>query len=76
MEYELEMDLFTTFTHHSELQVITAISLIPKTPVKPFSSLLFFISRSLATDFNIGNPSASRAQVLYSDSPVRCSTLH
>jgi hypothetical protein len=38
------------------LQIITA-------PAKIFSSLLFFISRYLATDFNSGDSSASRAQV-------------
>jgi hypothetical protein len=40
------MDLLTTYTHHLELQVITALLLIHSLPIttaptKPFSSLLF-----------------------------------
>jgi hypothetical protein len=40
------MDLLTSYTHHSELQVTTALSLISAlqiiaAPAKPFSSLLY-----------------------------------
>jgi hypothetical protein len=62
------MGLLTTYTHHSELQVITALSLI-STLYKSQQHLLIlfqaaiFTSRSLATVSNTGDSSASRAQV-------------
>jgi hypothetical protein len=49
------MDLLTTYANHSELQVITALSLIsnlyklPRHPQSLFPSFCVFISRSLAT---------------------------
>jgi hypothetical protein len=63
------MDLLTTCTHHSELQVITApllISTIHKSPLHPLN--LFpacsVNSRSLATSSNSGDSSASLAHVV------------
>jgi hypothetical protein len=49
-------------------QIITA-------PTKPFPACCVFMSRSLATASNNGNSSASRAQVLSSQPPVRNSCL-
>jgi hypothetical protein len=61
-----ELDLLTTYTYHSELQVITAPmpSKITTAPAKPFPACCVFNSRSLATDTKSGDSSASRAQVL------------
>jgi hypothetical protein len=65
------MALLTTYTHHLELQVITAPSLIStlysslKNPLS-LSQPAVLTSRSLATAFNIGDCSASHAQVLLS----------
>jgi hypothetical protein len=52
------MDLLITYTHHSELQVIAALSLIP-TPykllhAKSSPACSFFNSNSLATGYNSG----------------------
>jgi hypothetical protein len=47
------LDLLTTYTHHSELQVVTALTLITtlyKSLAHAVSS--FFTSRILPTDFN------------------------
>jgi hypothetical protein len=74
------MDLLTTYIHHSELQVTTALSIIstlyksPQHLLNLFPACLF-ISRSLATASNSGDYSASRAQVLSSQPPVQNSQL-
>jgi hypothetical protein len=65
------MDLLTTLTQDSELQVITAPPLITTAPAKPFPACCVFTSRSLATASISGNTSASRAQVLFSQTPVQ-----
>jgi hypothetical protein len=70
------MDLFTTYTHHSELQVSTALSLIctlytsPQHPLS-FPACYVLTSCSLATVSNIGDSLASRTQILLSQSPVQ-----
>ncbi|PNF38950.1 hypothetical protein B7P43_G07035 [Cryptotermes secundus] len=43
----------------------------PQHPLSLFSALCIFISLSVATAFNSGDSSASRAQVLSSQSPVQ-----
>jgi hypothetical protein len=57
------MDLFTTYTRHSELQVITALVLISTLykPLHPKSSPArsVFTSRYLVTALNSGDSSAS-----------------
>jgi hypothetical protein len=63
-----ELDLLTTCIHHSELQVITVLSLI--STIK-FSQ--FFTRRFLAMASNRGDSSASRAQVLVT---VICAELN
>jgi hypothetical protein len=76
------MDLFTTYTRQSELEVFTALSLIstihksPHHPLNIFPACCSFISRFLATAFNSGNSSASRVQVLSLQSPLQNSTLN
>jgi hypothetical protein len=70
------MYLLTTLTHNSELQAITALSLIStfyKSQQQPLSlsQLAFFTNRSLATAFNSGGSSASSSQVLLSQPPVQ-----
>jgi hypothetical protein len=70
------MDLLTTCTLHSELQLITMlllISTIHKLPQHPLSIFqpAVFISRSLATAYNSGDSSASHAQVLCPSLPCR-----
>jgi hypothetical protein len=71
-----------TCTHHSELQVITTPPLIstlyklPHHPLSPFPASCIFIGSSLATAFNSGDSSASRAQVLSSQPPMQNSTLN
>jgi hypothetical protein len=73
-----ELDLLTTCTHHSELQVITALPRISafykSLHAKSFPSLLCLQQPFLATACNTGNSSSSRAQVLLSQSPVQNST--
>jgi hypothetical protein len=75
------MNLLTTYTHNSELQVITALLLIvtfcksPQHPLSRFQSTVF-TSRCLAATSNNGDSSASRAQVLSSQSPMQNSTLN
>jgi hypothetical protein len=70
-------DLLTTYTHHLELQVIKALSLIctlyesPQHPLSLFAACRVFVSRSLTTASNSGDSSASRAQVLSSQPPVQ-----
>jgi hypothetical protein len=70
------MDLLATYTHHSELQVITELSLISTLNKSPQHLVCLFqpavfISRSLSTASNIGDYSASRAQALFSQPPVQ-----
>jgi hypothetical protein len=73
-------DLLTTYTHHSELQVIIAPSLIstihksPQHPISLFLASYIFTSRSLATASNSGGSSVSRSQVLSSQHPMQIST--
>jgi hypothetical protein len=73
-----QIDLLTTYTHLSEPQVITALSLIStlyKTsqhPLSHFPACCVFNSRSLTTASNSGDSSASHAQVL--PSPPSCRT--
>jgi hypothetical protein len=75
------MDLLTTYTNHSELQVIAALSLIskihksPQHPLSLFPPCSAFISRSLATASNRENSSASRAQISPSQPPAQNSAL-
>jgi hypothetical protein len=70
------IDLLTTYTHHSELQVITALSLIstlyksPTEPTNPFPACCV-ISCSLGTASNCGDSSVSCSQVLSSQTPVQ-----
>jgi hypothetical protein len=76
------MDLLTTYTPHSELQVITALSLIstfyksPQHPLSLFPARCVFKSRSLPTASNVGDSSASRAQILFSHLLMQNSTLN
>jgi hypothetical protein len=71
-------DLLTTYTHHSELQVITVLLLISTiyqslhTKSSPPCSVSN--SCSLATASNSGDSSASSSQVLSSQPPVQNST--
>jgi hypothetical protein len=71
---------FIDHLHHSELQVITALSLMstrlksPHNPKSLFPACCVVIRRSLATASNSGGSSASRAQVLSSQPPVQNST--
>jgi hypothetical protein len=66
-------NLLTTYKHHSELQVITALSLISTLYKPPQHPLSLFSSRFLVTAFNNGHSSASRAQILSSQSPLQSS---
>jgi hypothetical protein len=65
-----------TYTHDSELQVITAVSLIlhisqiTTLPAMPLEACYMSTSSSVATASNSGEISASRAQVLLSQPPV------
>jgi hypothetical protein len=65
--------LLTTYTHHSELQVITALSLIStlykslREHAKPFPACSVFKGHSLATASSSGRSSASRSQILSSE---------
>jgi hypothetical protein len=64
-----ELDLLNTCTHHSELQVITALSLIStlyKSQQHPLSLFqpTVFTSRSLATASNSGDCIAFRAHIV------------
>jgi hypothetical protein len=67
-------DLLTTYTNNSELQVITALSLICtlykslQHPLSLFPACCVFISHSLATASNSGDYSASRALVVFTAS--------
>jgi hypothetical protein len=69
------MDLLTTSAHHSELQIITALSLsstIHKSlHVKSSPECIVFKSRFLGTASNSGDSSASRAQVVLAQLPVQ-----
>jgi hypothetical protein len=61
------MDLLTTYTQHSELQVITAVSLIstpyksPQHPLSLFPACCVFISHSLVAGSDSGDSSVSRS---------------
>jgi hypothetical protein len=68
------MDLLTAYTHHSELQVIIALSLISTAPTKPFPVCSVITRRSLATVSNNRDSSASRAQVLTSQPSLQSGT--
>jgi hypothetical protein len=75
------MALLTTSTHHSKLQVISAVAILHTSPIttppaKTFSACCVFTSRSLATASNSGDSSASLVQVLSSQIPVQNSTLN
>jgi hypothetical protein len=71
------MDLLTTYAHNSELQVITALSLISTIHRSPQHSLSLSLAccvltnRSLAMASNSGDSSASCSQVLSSHLPVQ-----
>jgi hypothetical protein len=65
------MDLLTTYTHDSELQAVTAPPPITTAPAKPFPACCVFTSRSLATASDSGDASASRPQVLSSQTAVQ-----
>jgi hypothetical protein len=71
-----------TYTHHSELQEITALSLIstlcksPQHPLSYFPACCVFLSHSLATAASSGDSSASRYQLLSSQPPVQNSTFN
>jgi hypothetical protein len=71
------MDLSTTYTHHSELQVLTAPPLISTSHKSPqhllslSAAFCVFTGRSLVTASNSEGSSASRPQVLSSQSPVQ-----
>jgi hypothetical protein len=75
------MDLLNTYTHHPELQEITALSPFstlykpPQHSLNPFPACCIFISRSIVTASNTRDSSASRAQVLSSQPPMQNSTL-
>jgi hypothetical protein len=70
-----ELDSLTTYTHHSGLQVITALSLMStlykSLHAKFFPACCVSNNRSLATDSNSGDSSASRLQVPLSQSPIQ-----
>jgi hypothetical protein len=76
------MDLLTIYTHRSELQLITALSLIstiyksPQQQLSLFLACRVFSSRSLATASNSGNLQLNAAQVLSSQPPFQNSTLN
>jgi hypothetical protein len=76
------MHLLTTYTNHSELQVITALSKISTLYISPqhllslFLVCCVFISRSPATASNSGDYSASCAHVLSSQPPVQNRALN
>jgi hypothetical protein len=68
------MDLLTTYTHHSDLQIITALSLISTIHRLPQHLLSLFhtaviTSHYLATTSKSGDSSASRIQILSSQPP-------
>jgi hypothetical protein len=72
--------LLTTYTHHSQLQLIIALSLIftlyksAHHSLSLFWACCVFISRFLATTSNSGDSLASLAQILSSQPPVQNST--
>jgi hypothetical protein len=71
----LWLDLFTTYTHHSELQAITTLSLIftlyRSLHAKFSPACNVFTSRSVATASNNGDSSSSRPQVRSSQPPIQ-----
>jgi hypothetical protein len=76
------IDLLTTCTHHSELQVITALSLIStlykSLHAKSSPAYCVLTSRSLSTSSNDGDSSASRAHFVtrWLSTPPIESSLH
>jgi hypothetical protein len=67
-EVWIDGSIYWSFLHHTEIQVITGpllISTIHRSPQNPnlFPACCVFNSRSLATAFNSGDPSASGAHV-------------
>jgi hypothetical protein len=73
------IDLLTTYTHHSELQAITALLLISilylQHLLRLFQPAVSSTSRYLATYYNSGDSSASRAEVLLSQPLVQNSCV-
>jgi hypothetical protein len=71
-------ELFTTYAHHSELQIIaTLISTLYKSLyAKSSASYSVFTSRFLARTSNNGDSSPSRDHVLPSQSPIENTTLN
>jgi hypothetical protein len=73
-------DLLTSYRHDSELQTITAPPLIstiyksPQHPLRLFAACCVLTSHSLAKASNSGDSSASRAEVVSSQPPVKNST--
>jgi hypothetical protein len=66
------MNLLITYTHDSEIQVITApllICIVHKSPQHPVSFFQVFTSRTLAAASNGGDSSALHAQV-FSSQPL------
>jgi hypothetical protein len=76
------IDLLTTYTHNSKVKVNTALSLIStlykssQHPLSLFAACCIFITRSLSTSSNIGDPTASRAHALSLQPPVQNLTLN
>jgi hypothetical protein len=76
------INLLTTYIHHSEPQVITALLLFstihrsPQHLLSVFPACCVFNSRSLAVASNIGDSSGSRPEVLSPRPPVQNSTLN
>jgi hypothetical protein len=64
------LDLLTTYTHHSELQVVTVpllnstIHRSPQHPLCVFPACCVFNSFSIVTAYNSGDSSASRTHVV------------
>jgi hypothetical protein len=77
-----EWILLATYAHDSEMQAITAPSLIstihksPQHPLSLFPTCCVFISHSLATASNSGDSSTSHSQVFSSQPPVHNGTVH
>jgi hypothetical protein len=65
------MDLLTTYTHHSELHVISALSPITTATAKPFAAYCTFTSRSQATVSNSEDSSASELRPCHLRLPCR-----
>jgi hypothetical protein len=74
------INLLPTYAHHSQLQVITAVTLIStihkSLHAKSFPACSDFNSHSLTAASNSGDSPASRAQVLLSEPLVQKTTLN